>query len=376
MHNGHDNADALVRELRDEVRRRKQGLGPQKPEPLIQPEAVTATWSLAPIAPPQLPPAPQPLEPVKPLQGARGALDRARTKNAGGSGWPRFLRGVRRNQTAVNESVIRALTSVLEAVERLRQKFGLLDLRVGDQSVRHDAQEKQLAAVQQQLEVNARQAREEEGRATRMEQDLQQIRARQAAHEQRVEQIDGWRKEHDGRLQEIIDGWRKEHDGRFQEISLWRRTLEQDRQKRDAQQQERWWEGERRRSELAAHFERRLDEQIVTARNQEERLMAQTRLVEEQQRQLLELSHKLIAAQTEMGARFERTTAEQLADRKQKISSRRPKAGWRMNQAHGAHCHHRSLIFTFFVVQLAALQPEVLASQLMIETQIHAKRPR
>ena len=45
--------------------------------------------------------------------------------------------------------------------------------------------------------------------------------------------------------------------------------------------------------------------------------MAQTRLVEEQQRQLLELSHKLIASQTEIGARFDRTTTEQLADRKQ-----------------------------------------------------------
>lgn len=153
MHNGHDNADALVRELRDEVRRRKQGLGPQKPEPLIQPEAVTATSSLAPVAPPQLPPASPQIEPVKPLQGARGALNRARSKNADASRWPRFLRGLRRNQTAVNDSLIRALTSVVEAIERLRQRFALLDLRVGDQSVRHDAQEtkNQLAQAQSRL---------------------------------------------------------------------------------------------------------------------------------------------------------------------------------------------------------------------------------
>src|SRR5438067_13434403 len=134
MHNGHDNADALIRELRDEVRRRKQGLEPQKPAPLIQPEAVTATSSLAPVAPPQLPATHQPVDPIRRPEGARGALDRARSKSAGTGHWPRFLRGLRRNQTAVNESVIRAISSLLDAAERLRHKLALLDVRIGVQS--------------------------------------------------------------------------------------------------------------------------------------------------------------------------------------------------------------------------------------------------
>jgi ubiquinone/menaquinone biosynthesis C-methylase UbiE len=307
MHNGHDNADALVRELRDEVRRRKQELGSQQPETkpaaLIQPEAVAATSSLAPVAPP---PAPQQVEPLKPLQGARGAIDRARSKSAGASGWPRFLRGLRRNQTAVNESVIRALSSVVDAVERLRQKFALLDGRVRDQTV---SQENQLARLKQDLE----QGRKEQAAH---EQHIKQIHAWQGVYDQQVQEINTWRKalEHERKQ---IHAWQRVSDQQVQEINTWRKALEHERQKSGAEQQERWQEVERRRAELAAHFERRFTEQIMTARNQEERLLAQTRLVEEQQRHLLELSHKLIASQTDIGARFERTTAEQLTDRKQ-----------------------------------------------------------
>jgi SAM-dependent methyltransferase len=295
MHNGHDNADALVRALRDEVRRRKQGLEPQKPDTLIEPEAVMAASSVAPVAPPQFPPPPQQVDSAVRLDGARGALDRARSKSAGAGRWPRFLRGLRRNQSAVNESVIRALTSVVEAVERLRQKFALLDLRLGDQSSRHDN-------LEQQLAITAGELREKEARAARAEQELEEIRERQAAHHEHIR---------------IIHGWQQIYDQRLQEIGALQKTLQEERQKQAIEQREHWQEIKRRGAGLAAQFKRRLTEQRETGRNQEERLLAQTRLVEEQQRQLLELSYKLIASQTEMGARFERTTAEQLADRKQ-----------------------------------------------------------
>jgi hypothetical protein len=59
------------------------------------------------------------------IREAKSSLDRAFNKNAVASSWPRFLRSLRRNQGAVNESLIAAVSSALEALAVLRDEHAI-----------------------------------------------------------------------------------------------------------------------------------------------------------------------------------------------------------------------------------------------------------
>lgn len=47
------------------------------------------------------------------LKAGRAALERAIMKHEAANSWPRFLRGLRRDQAAVNESLLGAMRAVL-----------------------------------------------------------------------------------------------------------------------------------------------------------------------------------------------------------------------------------------------------------------------
>jgi SAM-dependent methyltransferase len=243
MKNGHSDPDTLLERVRSEVQRRKLALESFQPE--IPPaEALPAMSSPAAIAPaPPLQPSEKPR-----LKRARVQLDRASSKNGGARGWPRFLRGLRRNQSAVNEALIRVASALLETLEWVHKKVALLDARFADLSRGSQEQQHQF---QQQLELRARQIGEQEGRA--------------AAQRQQLVELD--------------------------------RKLEQ--QARRATEDE--VVAAQQRQQLSDQ-ERRLDERI-----------------DEQQKQLLELNYKLLAYQTEIGARFERGMAQQLVSERQLI---------------------------------------------------------
>ena len=55
------------------------------------------------------------------IRDGKAALDRALEKHSAARRWPRFLRFLRRDQAAVNESLIGAISSLLKAVESLQE---------------------------------------------------------------------------------------------------------------------------------------------------------------------------------------------------------------------------------------------------------------
>lgn len=123
MQTPHENAD-LVERLRLEIQKRKyQSSGESTPDlssgALVDPcssavavrsgEASTSTTRGKPR-----------------IKHAEGAFDRACAKNQVHRAWPRFLRGLRRNQQAVNESLIRGGRALLDTTEWLRGRVDLL----------------------------------------------------------------------------------------------------------------------------------------------------------------------------------------------------------------------------------------------------------
>jgi SAM-dependent methyltransferase len=112
-------------------------------------------------------------------------------KNDGVRRWPRFLRGLRRNQGAINEALIRAVGAVVETVEWLRRNFVVLDSRVGDQSRRSDRHAHHLAELTRQLEIRVHQAGVQAGRLEGQRQQIGEIERRieqQARHATAEEQ--------------------------------------------------------------------------------------------------------------------------------------------------------------------------------------------
>src|SRR6266404_2613355 len=112
MQNGHTEPEALLQKMRHEVQQRKLAL--ERTSPVVkdaQPEVIRPSSSSPKLViTTELPPMVPAAQPERNrFTKARSALDRALVKNDGGRGWPRFLRGLRRNQGAVNESIIGAV---------------------------------------------------------------------------------------------------------------------------------------------------------------------------------------------------------------------------------------------------------------------------
>jgi SAM-dependent methyltransferase len=263
MQNGHSEPHGLLERVRNEVRKRKLALEPGAPH---LPGSDTEVSPAISAAPPSVVITPQasaaPLEEKPRLKRARVALDRASSKNASAPGWPRFLRRLRRNQGAINEALIQIAAAFLETLEWLHKKMALLDLRFADLSKGSQEQRRQL---QQQLDLRARQIAEQDGRADTLRKQLAEL-------DQKLEQQA-----------------RRATEDEVAAAQLRRQLLE--------------LEGRLERSlDERQHGERRLDERAV-----------------EQQKQILDLNYKLLAYQTEVGARFERTVAQQLLSERQLI---------------------------------------------------------
>jgi SAM-dependent methyltransferase len=160
MQNGHSDSGALLKQVRDEVRRRKLAVMPGRSH-LKEPQlGVDAAPSLLPHRAEE----PQAEVPAKTsnsgkphLKRARSILDRALAKNQGARKWPRFLRGLRRNQEAINEAVGLAGRAVVETIEWFLGKFAALETRAGHQDDR-------LAELMRQLDEHGQHVREIEQR--------------------------------------------------------------------------------------------------------------------------------------------------------------------------------------------------------------------
>jgi SAM-dependent methyltransferase len=190
MQNGHTEPEGLLERVRNEVRKRKQALEPSGPERSGSPSEVSpAPNDILPgtVALPQEPASGTQQKPR--LKHAQVALDRASSKNAGTSGWPRFLQGLRRNQGAVNEALIKVAGAVLETLEWVHKKVALVDARFADLSRGSQEQQRQF---QQQLDSRVRQAAEQEGRAAAQREQLAEVdrklehQARRATEEEVV----------------------------------------------------------------------------------------------------------------------------------------------------------------------------------------------
>jgi O-antigen chain-terminating methyltransferase len=196
MQNGHVDPRELIERVRDEVRKRKVRLEHQAPlVPLVSiGAAVAETPATAPVAAPSASPS-EPLAPSLPplavsssasppvprseeghskprLKHALVALERAGNKNEQGRGWPRFLRAIRRNQAAVNQSLIQGLRALIETGIWMREHFSLLDSRTTEQGRCAREQQAALAQLNQRQEESYRHAAEQMQRAEQLGQQL------------------------------------------------------------------------------------------------------------------------------------------------------------------------------------------------------------
>jgi len=86
-----------------------------------------------------------------PLKGAKQLLERAANKNKVGRHWPSWLRRIRRNQGAVNDSVAGVLQTLLENVEGMQQKLAQVHSEIAYERVRETRDRDQLAALERGL---------------------------------------------------------------------------------------------------------------------------------------------------------------------------------------------------------------------------------
>jgi SAM-dependent methyltransferase len=305
MQNGHSDPAALLRQLRSEVRKRKLALEPSAPQDQISPpEVIPPVGSVPEVVPPvevtQSPVAPAREKPH--LKRARTELDRAAMKNESVRRWPRFLRGLRRNQGAVNQSLIRGISAVLETLEWLHRKFAALDSRVADQNNRSEEHQHHLVEFRRQLELRTRQIVEQEGRAEQQRQKLAELDQKIEGRRLEVEQ------------QRHLEAVRQEEraEQHRQQLEAHDRRLEQ--QARRAMEAEQL---AARQGQTLTELERSVEDRRQESIKEERRVTEQHRVLAEQQKQLLELSYKLVAYQTDTGARFERAAAQQLSDKRQ-----------------------------------------------------------
>lgn len=143
MQNLHDSPDLLIERLRLEIQKRKRGLDydettPTEPDRLAN-ISVTHEQPLIPLSSPAHPAAGTTAGKPR-VKSVQRALDRASAKNQAHRKWPRLLRGLRRNQETVNESLINGIHALLDTLEWLREKFKLLEAYLTDVAKRVDQQ--------------------------------------------------------------------------------------------------------------------------------------------------------------------------------------------------------------------------------------------
>ncbi len=133
-----EDSDALLARLRQEIDKRKRGAAASAGTGQGVPAPMAMTSSLFSS------------EETRRLDEARALVEHALEKNKVGPAWPRPVRGLRRNQSAVNESLAGALGGCLEILEGLRHKLlglGALEQKIAELEERLEAQDHQLAEL-------------------------------------------------------------------------------------------------------------------------------------------------------------------------------------------------------------------------------------
>src|SRR5882762_3788573 len=143
MQNGETDLQTLLQRLRNEVRKRKldaEAIEREKYQaaivPMCSPGEVAATERSHLL--------PSKVYDKERVKEARRALDRAAAKNESVRRWPRFLRGIRRNQEAVNDSLVSSVKGLLQSFESLNSNFSLLQTHLREQTGRNQNQLAQL----------------------------------------------------------------------------------------------------------------------------------------------------------------------------------------------------------------------------------------
>lgn len=265
MQSGNADSEVFLQRLRSAVQKGNAVLG-NTPQHGESPLDVIAPVTSAPLPVPvsEVSSSPAVHQGEKPrIKHALVALERAALKNAAARRWPRFLRDIRRDQGAVNESLLRAARALTETIEWLRQKFAILDARSGDLSARSQEHDRHLVQLQEQFVVRARQIGENEAR---VEQQAQRLA------------------EFDGRLEQQM-----------------RRAMDEEQLSA-------------LRLRRLAELEQRIDQRGHEAATQDAQIAEHHRRIAEQEKQYLDLSYKLLALQTQVSSYFERAVTQQLSE--------------------------------------------------------------
>jgi len=251
MQNGETDPELLIQRVRAEVRRRKLAL---ETSPVADREAASDSVPETIIAPatPQMPPG-QP-EQSDQLRGARLALERARSKQKKVRRWLPIIRRIRRNQGAINDSLIDAVQGHLDM---LQAHFDTFQSFRGTFADLFSGLDHKLAKIREFIRTQERQTTKEQRQLQEFQQRLDEIRA-------------------DAQKQQ-------EHAARIES----RLSAHQEQQKQEL-------------TEIQA---------FIAA--QQKQTAEEHRQFDEQQRQIFDLTSKLIAYQEETGTRALRTTEQQ-----------------------------------------------------------------
>lgn len=179
--------NALVARLRNEIRRRKLALEQRACAP-VDPDLEIAAPAEGPAPGEGSIPARAPVRSKQQLNRARSAVDRALKKNSAAKSWPRFLRGLRRNQGAINESALQAFQALLDACDGIEQ-------RIRENVVRIEDAGRRLTQLEERVSTLVREAGEQQAKSAQHESHLRDLerkliqRARQGTEqEERIEQ--------------------------------------------------------------------------------------------------------------------------------------------------------------------------------------------
>jgi SAM-dependent methyltransferase len=212
MQNGEADLQTLLQRLRNEVRKRKLGFEasePQETQPFTgansPPRDAQATETSGLVSK---------IREKTRFKDTRRALDRAAAKNESAQRWPRFLRGIRRNQETVNDSLISSVKALLQSLESLNTNFSLVETQLAEQT---DRNRDQLAQLEQRFADWLRQANEERerrqthdkkvmeglGRAAELTSRLTAQQGRLAGFESEISNLAGFQEQHSRQLVEI-----------------------------------------------------------------------------------------------------------------------------------------------------------------------------
>jgi len=369
MQNGQTDPGVLVERVRSEVRKRKLKLELETPVPAEPEASVVAAANNPPeiVAPVQTSPPPAPVVEKPRLKQAQAAVGRAFQKNENARGWPRFLRGLRRNQETINDSLIRAARALLETVEWLRNRFAVyereqqdrliqIDRRIEEQTERAAERDLRLERQGNQIgdlqEMTGRHVAEQQQLHERHQHHLQSLVESLAEQHQRFEKIEKRFEEHarqnatkaerqDEHIEEVrrqgsalVEGLR-EQNGRLDEVLERNAASRKEIAQLSSRLTDYWDKINARLGEVGqeqvdhgrqltdlrkfadaqqkqtAEEQRQFEELGQRVRSSDADAAERRRHIDELQRQLIELNYRLIEYQTEISGRFERTADRQ-----------------------------------------------------------------